>query len=269
MSVKDYSQSESSGDYSRYSLRQLQAAASSALAEAYGSAQDVQYSRGARGFHSNAQRRYNDITKEIQKREKVANEQARQREAAEKIRLANRSSKEKLQDAVDLGISAVARTAQSARGAALIMAKKARVSIPMNMQYAKETAIKHKWLSLAVTVSIVVTVCCAVVLYGLSIQQSSPCGDSGMLSLAFVVIVFIGLLFMLGYSLHRGHEVSSDVRRDALAASRSRHRKFIRAQTDFSARENLANRLVQGFSAKNNTPSAQPLQFEMQEMQEM
>ena len=280
----------SSKDYSQYSLAQLHTAASRAATRIpYVDAQDRQYSRygGEPEGYSEAVQEHEQLKKEIKKREEIENEKAKQREAAENekakqreaaenIRLANRDGLEKLQDGVDLAISTVARTAQSARGAAAIMARKAstmarkvgkaRVSIPMTTQYAKQT-VKQNWVVIAVIVGVVVSIMCAVMLYGLSIQQSSPCGDSGMLSLAFVALMFIGLLLMLGYSLHRGREVSADVRRDALAASRSRHRSFIRAQTDISAPENLANRLAQSFSAKNNTASAQPpQQFEMQEM---
>ena len=130
-----------------------------------------------------------------------------------------------------------------------------RVSIPASLDYAKKTAL-HNWVALAVIVGIVVSVACAVMLYGLSIQQSSPCSDAGMASIAFVVLVFIALLAILGWSLHNGHRTSDEVKNDVtsfrarLDTGRARHRDWAAQQFDYGAQHNLMRRMVDGFQKK-------------------
>lgn len=177
--------------------------------------------------------------------------------------LASTSASEKIANMADLTASSVVRAAQNAR-----------VSIPMNMKYAKQT-VMHNWVPVVVIAMLIGSVTGAV-MYGMTIQSSSPCSNAGMTSLAFIVLVFVSLLLVLVWSLHYGHKIAFQVRnnvnefqqaRPILSdGHRRRQRAWMKAQFDPNAQYNLVRRVREGFAQKKDVSPPAPQQFEMQSM---
>jgi hypothetical protein len=170
-------------------------------------------------------------------------------------RLENAGATDKTANFADLTTSSIVRTAQ-----------KARVAIPMNMKYAKQT-VMHNWVPVVVIAILVGSVTVAV-MYGMTIQSTSPCSDAGMTSLAFIALVFVSLLMVLAWSLKHGHRISYQVRDDVNSfkqsrpilseEGRNRQRDWMKAQFDPDAQHNLVRRVREGFKRNDDASPTAP-----------